>query len=273
MEVGKVSVDRLSIVGFKVGTKLERLINDVTFDLITNRIRTAFPYEWQYNLIGGGVLQVGNEHSQSNMRLDFNPNQVKDERHTKQIHKIIACMKYAKLTRIDVAIDLKKVDLDNYSFIDDLSLKNNTWRSGLGRLETHYIGAPKSDFRIRIYDKALERGEKGDWWRIEAQMRREFAENFQSFNPFENLTLVEKELDLSHIKNFKEQIFISHLLKFPEDLSKLAQNTRYKYKKILQDLAESNSKVKLSKIYKIKLDYIRQVVESYLKQSYQNDLI
>lgn len=274
METSKLSVDRLTIVGFKIDYKLENLLNDITFDLIEKRFRTSFPYEWQYNLIGGGVLQVGNEHNQSNIRLDFNPNSVKEGRHKDQIKKLIACMKYVKLTRIDVAIDLKEVDLDNYSFIDHLSLKNNTWRSGVGRLETHYIGAPTSDFRIRIYDKALEQGKKGNWWRIEAQMRREFAENYKYFNPFEKLTLVKKDTDLSHIKNFKEQIFIDHLLKNPEDLSKLAQSTMYKYKKILQDLGESSSThVNFTKIYNSNLKFITQTVEDYLQESYVNNVI
>ncbi|MCI8808133.1 MAG: replication initiation factor domain-containing protein, partial [Oscillospiraceae bacterium] len=30
---------------------------------------------------------------------------------------------------------------------------------------TIYIGAPSSDFRVRIYDKALEQGAEGHWVR------------------------------------------------------------------------------------------------------------
>ena len=43
---------------------------------------------------------------------------------------------------------------------------------------TVYIGAPSSDFRIRIYDKALEEGEEGHWVRVEMVMRGAHANAF-----------------------------------------------------------------------------------------------
>lgn len=43
---------------------------------------------------------------------------------------------------------------------------------------TCYIGAPSSDFRVRIYDKALEQGIEGHWLRVEMVMRHENAKAF-----------------------------------------------------------------------------------------------
>ena len=48
------------------------------------------------------------------------------------------------------------------------------WPSGT----TVYIGAESSAFRVRIYDKALERGESGHWVRVELVMRGENAQAF-----------------------------------------------------------------------------------------------
>ena len=43
---------------------------------------------------------------------------------------------------------------------------------------TVYIGAPSSDFRVRIYDKALEQGVDGHWVRVELVMRSANANAF-----------------------------------------------------------------------------------------------
>ena len=41
-----------------------------------------------------------------------------------------------------------------------------------------YIGAPSSEFRVRIYDKALEQGVEGHWIRVELVMRSANANAF-----------------------------------------------------------------------------------------------
>ena len=105
-------------------------------------------------------------------------------------------------------------------------------------------------------------------------MRREFAERYDLFNPFENITLVKKEQNLSHIENFKEKIFLDHLLKNPDDLSRLAKNTRTKYKKILKDLAQSDSISKdFNYIYDDYKNIITNTLEEYIQESYINNVI
>lgn len=51
---------------------------------------------------------------------------------------------------------------------------NGTQRNG----STVYIGAESSDFRVRIYDKALEQGTEDHWIRVELVMRHENANAF-----------------------------------------------------------------------------------------------
>lgn len=268
----ELTVDRLTIVGNKVEYKLQKVMASSL--LVGGRYRAQYPYDWRYELVGGGILEIGSLKNQSDIRLDFNPNTVRTEEHRDMIKDLISTMKYVRITRVDPALDLKGIDINDYAIIDSLSRKYNSWHSGTGRLETYYIGATTSDLRIRIYDKALEQGEKGDWWRIEAQLRREYAENYSLFNPFEHITLVRKDVDLSHIKTFKEKVFIKHLLENQNDLSRLAKNTRTKYKKILKDLAESNSTEEdFIGVYEDYKNIIDETIREYTQVSETNNVI
>ena len=95
----------------------------------------------------------------------------------------------ANVSRIDIACD----DREGYLCMDDIVRKvqanevnsrmtrrsvmvsfDGTRRSG----STVYIGAASSDFRIRIYDKALEQSADGHWVRVELVMRGRNANAF-----------------------------------------------------------------------------------------------
>ena len=269
-----VSIDRLTLVGNFVESKLERLLNDDTFTIIKKRYRSqGFKYDWTYELFINGVLEVGRREGINYMRFDFNPNNIISEEHLNLIQSLIGCMKYVKFSRIDIAFDFMDIDINNYTIIDDLSRKTNTWNSGDGTMETRYIGAPTSDLRIRIYDKALEQGINGKWWRVEAQLRKEFAENYKHFNPFDSITLVNKSIEIKGVDSLKERVFIKHLLENPNDLNELAKNTRLKYKKILKELADSNSTLDLKAIYKVNQSDINYKLHEFIKHSYINNVI
>lgn len=267
-----LTVDRLTLVGNKIDYKLQKVIASSL--LVNGRYRAQYPYDWRFELVSGGMLEIGSLKNQSDIRLDFNPNNVKTEEHKNMIKEIISAMKNVRITRVDPALDLKDIDINDYAIIDSLSRKYNSWHSGSGRLETYYIGAPTSDIRIRIYDKALEQGEKGDWWRIECQLRREYAENYSLFNPFEHITFVRKDVNLSHIKNFKEKVFIKHLLENPDDIYRLSKNSRTKYKKILHDLARSDStKLDFLHVYEDYKNIIDKTISDYIEISIPNNVI
>ena len=95
----------------------------------------------------------------------------------------------ANISRIDIACD----DREGYLCMDDIirAVQENTINSrmmkrtlylgydGIDRSgTTAYIGAESSSFRVRIYDKALERGESGHWIRVELVMKGENAQAF-----------------------------------------------------------------------------------------------
>ena len=98
------------------------------------------------------------------------------------LFQLLASDDTANISRIDIACD----DREGYLCMDDIVRKvqdnevnsrmtkravtvsfNGTQRNG----STVYIGAESSDFRVRIYDKALEQGTEDHWVRVELVMR------------------------------------------------------------------------------------------------------
>jgi hypothetical protein len=88
-----------------------------------------------------------------------------------------------KTARLDIAIDvidggLKVSDLVVAMYYDKLNsnAKKVFEIKSIGEPgHTLYIGAPSSQARLRIYDKAAEQGVPGDWLRIELQLRSKKA--------------------------------------------------------------------------------------------------
>lgn len=98
------------------------------------------------------------------------------------LFQLLTADETANVSRIDVACDDREGYLDMDKIIgktmsNDINSRmrwrdihfslNGTQKAG----STVYIGAPSSDFRVRIYDKALEQGVDGHWVRVELVMR------------------------------------------------------------------------------------------------------
>ena len=105
------------------------------------------------------------------------------------LFQLLAQDENVNISRIDIACDDKAGYLDMDEIINktrDNAINSRmtkrsvvvsydgTQRSG----STVYIGSEKSDFRIRIYDKALEQCQDGHWIRFEMVMRGKNATSF-----------------------------------------------------------------------------------------------
>lgn len=92
------------------------------------------------------------------------------------------------ITRLDLAFDDHTGILDIDRILDDTDdhcyvSKSRWWKCEYGSEGTCiYHGSPKSDVRIRIYDKAAERGLMDDthWIRVELQLRDKLASSAAS---------------------------------------------------------------------------------------------
>ena len=84
-----------------------------------------------------------------------------------------------RVRRIDVALDIKPGSIDIAALAKmteekhyiSKATKSLYFRTLQEKGETLYVGAPTSNIRLRIYDKAAEQGLDGDWTRIELQVR------------------------------------------------------------------------------------------------------
>ncbi|WP_325200156.1 replication initiation factor domain-containing protein [Oscillibacter sp.] len=105
------------------------------------------------------------------------------------LFQLLTADESANISRLDIACDDREGYLDMEQIIKKTrALEINSrlrWKdihesiNGESKAgSTVYIGAPSSDFRIRIYDKALEQGVDGHWIRVELVMRKENANAF-----------------------------------------------------------------------------------------------
>ena len=105
------------------------------------------------------------------------------------LFQLLAADETANVSRIDIACDDREGFLNMEEIVEKVQASeinsrmtkrsvivsfDGTQRSG----STIYLGAPSSDFRVRIYDKALEEGVDGHWIRVELVMRHKNAAAF-----------------------------------------------------------------------------------------------
>lgn len=105
------------------------------------------------------------------------------------LFQILAADETANVSRIDIACDDREGYLNMEKIVEKVQANeinsrmtkrsvivsfDGTQRSG----STIYLGASSSDFRVRIYDKALEEGVDGHWIRVELVMRHKNAAAF-----------------------------------------------------------------------------------------------
>ena len=85
------------------------------------------------------------------------------------------------ITRLDIAFDDHDGLLNIQDIFDDTREKNFVSKFDWYKHEagsegtTVYFGSPRSDIRIRIYDKAAEQKKTGNWIRVELQLRDDRA--------------------------------------------------------------------------------------------------
>lgn len=99
----------------------------------------------------------------------------------------------ASFSRIDATLDVHAGELNIAALRDELtrgialtSAKSHQYIiSNMG--ETLYVGSASSEKRLRIYDKAAERGVTADWKRIELQARGDTADALGNYLAAEGL--------------------------------------------------------------------------------------
>lgn len=138
------------------------------------------------------------------------------------------------ITRLDVAYDdhtgllnIGKLQRDFLS--QNFVSKMEFWSCDISSVGVSlYHGSPKSDVRIRIYDKAAERNrvEEGSWVRVELQLRRDHAKRFISLLYLDSIGSVFTGVINNYLRYVKPN---------PNDSNKRRWETRSYWKKFIGD--------------------------------------
>lgn len=181
-------------------------------------------------------------------RIDFNPNTIKPFLHGSLKNFIHDIFDEPHFSRADVACDMIDVPDDfirQYRIVEPVSFKPIYGTSG--ELETAYWGSRSSERQVRLYNKKLEQTKKKKvvpkevetWWRLEVQLRRSKASEWNA--------VVSESLD-----NFSSQNYLPSNMKVTDKAmiialmtehglwGELSRNTKYKYRKILKEIAEND---------------------------------
>lgn len=241
----KISIDRLTFLGDVSDTSnLEYFLANSEY--VKHKGFAKYPYRDYVTFLDGSILQFAEKGparrgKMQELRYEFNPNNKTFEK----IHmSVLRHFMFARLSRIDIAMDILDVDMSPWQWLDRKSRKQVHYVGGTGKRETTYVGGKDADLRLRIYNKALEQQEDDKvWWRVEVQMRRDVAETYRRFgslgnvsvNPFEEITPVQKR-DFGHL-DIQDRAMLTYLLDYPDGFSELSKNTRYKYKKLMKEHA------------------------------------
>lgn len=238
----EISIDRITLIAYDNGRFKHYLNNSIYINVDKNRKRT-YGFTHAFKGLQGEFIEMNEK---GKVRIDFNPNKTKTNGN--EIAYIFSHLKYPHLTRFDIAIDYYNIDFQNIEWSSIRARKRNYWTDGYGKLETLYIGSPRSNKQFRIYNKSLEMEEKkkesvkGHWWRVEVQQR---FKGSNTDDPDEcllsdlfDIKPYPKQVDISFIDKFSERTTVGYLLEHPEELKKADKKTRAKYTKLIREVKE-----------------------------------
>lgn len=181
-------------------------------------------------------------------RIDFNPNTIKPFLHGSLKNFIHDIFDQPHFSRADVACDMVDVPDDfirQYRIVDPVSFKPIYGASG--ELETAYWGSRASERQVRLYNKKLEQTKKKkvvpkeieSWWRLEVQLRRSKASEWNA--------VVSESLDSFSSPNYFpldiktiDKLAILGLFSEPMMWGEISRPTKYKYRKILKEVAQND---------------------------------
>lgn len=249
----KVSLDNITMTAYVKTNKLpqlKKLVENHVAIIVTTAMTDLFNASTKAE--GRVILKIdydkrkGQAFHARPFRLEFNPNKLRPI-DKKIIDIIIPYLEDISISRADLAFDLFEVDCSEF-ILEKKGRPTATkeFRSNLGKLETKYLGASRSEKQIRLYNKKLEQLENGTpaekefanqlshWWRLEFQLRnRSVEEIFDVIN-----TIIFKPFDFTELP-VETQIYLVAYTRDKNVWKKLHRNTRTKYKKILESYKTS----------------------------------
>ena len=239
----KISFDRLTIVGDLGKDKAEYMA-----DLLGN---STFVHLWDCltHKFKGQIFtdKIYIEHDRfkadawdrRNFRIEFNPNNLKDDEIDWLKKNILIALDNVGFTRLDLAFDFEE-DLSDFYIMSDKALKKTVFYGRNGKAETKYFGVRDSDRFIRIYNKKQERKDNADidltvehLWRFEIEIKRTMVDEWK--NCFDDMHVLKPEWSTIEKDSTRAMIYL--LLHEENEWGKLERHKKYKYKKLIKEIS------------------------------------
>lgn len=259
-----VTLDRLTLIGQirgRVAYAVEYFTNWRSRYKCEVKPLHGFHYFFQHDDTNIKVQVDHQTDKKKRMRIEFNPNRLRSDESKMELLNLLGMLKEVRITRKDVAIDIRDIDLlGTFYLLDGKARKRTKYENASGKLETMYLGAARSEKKVRIYDKAVESGLSDTvWWRVEAQLR---GRKVDEENPFNDFCFVKRDRWKDKVLNFQDRAMLWYILKCDdaEALETVPRRTRDKLKKLMQT---KEYRFSLETVYKQHIDQLQKQLDEW----------
>lgn len=279
--ITNVSIDRLTIIGSIIDIQAFQInvINDYN---ITEKLLPYSPtkgFNQSLKLVQGlGHIDIDNR--ENRVRYEYNPNTVAPNQKF-YVELIINQLKNISFSRVDIAIDFNLNGFNDFDFQCTRPVSENHFLGVTKKIETKYFGSRSSDMLYRLYDKTIERQEKGKtdvpqgWWRLEVQLNNkrivdEFLYN--EYTPFYDMIVGRDngfdENFSSKCKNMKDFLFFKEVYIHRNYLDMLSRREKESFNRMKKEYEEIIFKdyIIIGSLVHTELDAIRKQLQNMINQ-------
>lgn len=277
--ITEVSIDRLTVVGYIIKNEefQKNIINDYSITQKLLNYSKVMGYSQSLQLVEGlGHIDI--DPRENIIRYEFNPNKFTEENKV-NCGIIINHLKNISFSRLDIAVDMN-IDFNTYDFRCTRDVKHQYYTSTTKKIETIYFGAFKSDVLYRLYNKTVERQEKGaesrpNWWRLEVQLNaKRKVEDFlySEYTPFYDIVVGNSkgfnESFRFKCKNMKDFLFFKEVYLNRNYLDELSRREKESFNKMKKEYEEVLLKdyLVLGNIVKDRLDDIKTGLQELINE-------
>ena len=279
--ITNVSIDRLTIIGSIIDIQAFQInvINDYN---ITEKLLPYSPtkgFNQSLKLVQGlGHIDIDNR--ENRVRYEYNPNTIAPNQKF-YVELIVNQLKNISFSRVDIAIDFNLNGFNDFDFQCTRPVSENHFLGVTKKIETKYFGSRSSDMLYRLYDKTIERQEKGKtdvpqgWWRLEVQLNNkrivdEFLYN--EYTPFYDMIVGRDngfdENFSSKCKNMKDFLFFKEVYIHRNYLDRLSRREKESFNRMKKEYEEIIFKdyIIIGSLVHTELDAIRKQLQNMINQ-------
>lgn len=273
-----VSFDRITVVGYWITSREKFVKRHVESDPRINLRDTGYDRFKCHGLDNKIYVEYDRKQAEamkrSEVRVEFNPNELTDEEKGLVQTLFLNNMRGKDFSRIDLAFDVN-IDLKDYYAMTDKALKKTIFFGRDGKPETKYFGVRDSDRYIRIYNKKKQLSEVKEkeigeehLWRIEFELKRSMTDNWNKC--FDDLSVIKPAWKT--IEKQQERAMVHMLLHDESEWAELGRSSKYKYRKMLKEIADVDIADELKYVLNKKHKLLRDELEGYIAISHHDNL-